>query len=176
MRADDLLFAILRQLNRLQETTQMTATRADLDSAIQLLLAAEATRDAAVSKAIADLAAKVQNGVVSSSSDFAAEVAQLQALQSNAATLDPDSHRRRSRRHQRHGLQQWHVGRRRPDRRYSIGGSRPQHGPWRYCGNWHFIGCARFSRGQHQRGIWGNRFRCSRRHTITQVIWDTVRV
>jgi hypothetical protein len=77
------LHSIERTLYKM-ETTQVT--RADLDAGIATLLAAEAARDAAVIKAINDLQAKVAGGSVSPE-DFAAELANINTLASNAAAL-----------------------------------------------------------------------------------------
>ena len=62
-------------------------TRDQLDAALANLLQAEAARDAAVIKALNDLAAKVAAGTVTTPEDFTAELATVTTLVTNAAAL-----------------------------------------------------------------------------------------
>lgn len=82
---------VLRQLHTLRrEVFQMATTvvtRDQFDAALQNLLAAEAARDAAVTKALSDLVAKVNSGTVTTPEDFTAELATITQLQANAAAL-----------------------------------------------------------------------------------------
>jgi hypothetical protein len=79
------LSRIERKINTLisGEQTIMT-TQAEFDTALTALLAAEATRDAAVTAALNDLIAKVSNN---QPVDLSAELAQIATLQTNAAAL-----------------------------------------------------------------------------------------
>ncbi len=78
----------INQLREQVKTMSTTiATRADLDAGIDALLAAEAARDAVVTKALNDLTAKIASGVVTTPADFTAELAKIATLQTNAATL-----------------------------------------------------------------------------------------
>ena len=76
-------FSILwYEIDHLHKEIKMTATRADLDAAID----AETT---AVANAIADLQAKIAAGQVTTPEDFSAEVAKLQAITTSATQNDP---------------------------------------------------------------------------------------
>jgi len=81
----------LRELHQLREElhTMSTSivTRAQFDAALTALLQAEAARDAAVTQALKDLAAKIAAGTVVTPEDFSAELAQVATLQTNAAAL-----------------------------------------------------------------------------------------
>lgn len=75
---------LFRMENRIMSTTPVT--REQFDAGLAALLQAEATRDAAVTSALNDLIAKVQSGTVPPE-DFAAELANITTLQTNAAAL-----------------------------------------------------------------------------------------
>ena len=62
-------------------------TKDQLDAALQNLLQAEAARDAAVTQALTDLQEKISAGGVPTPADFAAELAIITTLQTNAAAL-----------------------------------------------------------------------------------------
>jgi hypothetical protein len=86
-----MLVGVDRKLHQLREElhTMSTSivTRDQFDAALISLLAAEAARDAAVTKALTDLIAKVAAGTVTTPADFTAELAQVATLQTNAAAL-----------------------------------------------------------------------------------------
>lgn len=81
---------VLRELHHLREEVHNMSTsivtRDQFDAALSSLLEAEAARDAAVTKALNDLIAKVGSGTVTPE-DFSAELAQVATLQTNAAAL-----------------------------------------------------------------------------------------
>jgi hypothetical protein len=65
---------------------KIMTTQAEFDASLDALIAAEAARDAAVTQALNDLMAKVAAGNVNPT-DFAAELAKVATLQTNAANI-----------------------------------------------------------------------------------------
>lgn len=74
-------------LEKVQTMSTQAVTRDQFDAALQQLLQAEAARDAAVTKALDDLIAKVNAGTVTTPEDFAAELGTVSTLMSNAAAI-----------------------------------------------------------------------------------------
>jgi hypothetical protein len=73
--------------NQILEVVNMSVTQAQFDTGLAALQATEAARDAAVTAALNDLAAKVAAGTVATPADFTAELAIITTLQANAAAL-----------------------------------------------------------------------------------------
>jgi len=79
--------AVHQMREELYKMSTTAVTREQFDAALTALLAAEATRDAAVTQALKDLAEKIAAGTVVTPADFTAELAQITTLQANAAAI-----------------------------------------------------------------------------------------
>ena|ERR1035437_1033479 len=80
-----ILEEILERLTHVEHNQEkLMTTQAQFDTAFTTFIAAEATRDAAVTSALNDLIAKVAAG---NTADLSAELAQLATLQANAAAI-----------------------------------------------------------------------------------------
>ena len=83
----ELLHEILGRIKGLEYNQEkLMTTQAEFDASLDALIAAEATRDAAVTQALTDLPAKIAAGSVTPA-DFATEMAKVQTLQTNAAAI-----------------------------------------------------------------------------------------
>lgn len=80
-------WAVHQLREELHKMSTAAVTREQFDAALTTLLEAEAKRDATVTTALKDLADKIAAGTVVTPADFAAELAQVQTLQTNAAAL-----------------------------------------------------------------------------------------
>ena len=92
MREEEFFERILHAINRLERNQEtMMANQADFDTSLDTLIAAEVSWDAAITKSLTDLMAKVAAGTVTTPADMTAELTKIQALQSAAAAITAEA-------------------------------------------------------------------------------------